>query len=69
MGATASQNTILSIVYSTVYSGADQTKHQRSALLAFVRGIYRRPENDETYYDSSNKLSNWRVEYVFNVII
>ena len=28
-------------VYSTAYSGADQTKHQSSASLAFVRGIHR----------------------------
>ena len=41
----ASQITRLSIVYSTVYSGADQRKHQRSASLAFVRGILRRPVN------------------------
>ena len=33
MGAIASQ--ITSLVYSTVYSGADQRKHQNSALLAF----------------------------------
>ena len=36
MGAMASQITSLTIVYSTVYSGADQRKHQSSALLAFV---------------------------------
>ena len=36
MGATASQITSLSIVYSTVFfSGADQRKHQSSASLAF----------------------------------
>ena len=35
MGAMASQITSLSIVYSTVYSGADQRKHQSSASLAF----------------------------------
>ena len=29
------------IVNSTVYSGADQRKHQNSASLAFVRGIHR----------------------------
>ena len=38
MGATASQITSLTIVYSTVYSGADQSKHQSSASLAFVWG-------------------------------
>ena len=36
-GAIASQITSLAIVYSTVYSGADQRKHQSSASLAFVR--------------------------------
>ena len=29
----------------TVYSDADQSKHQSSALLAFVRGIHRWPVN------------------------
>ena len=41
----ASQITGLAIVYSCVYSGADQRKHQSSASLAFVRGIYRSPVN------------------------
>ena len=41
MSAMASQITSLTIVYSTVYSGADQWKHQSSASLAFVRGIHR----------------------------
>ena len=45
MGAMASQITSLSIVYSTVYSGADHRKHQGSASLAFVRGIHRSPVN------------------------
>ena len=35
MGAMASQVTSPTIVYSTVYSGADQRKHQSSASLAF----------------------------------
>ena len=37
----ASQITSLMIVNSSVYSGADQRKHQSSASLAFVRGIHR----------------------------
>ena len=41
MSAMVSQITSLTIVYSTVYSGADQRKHQSSASLAFVRGINR----------------------------
>ena len=39
----ASQITRLMIVYSTVYSDADQRKHQSSRLLAFVQGIHRWP--------------------------
>ena len=45
MGALASQITSLSIVYSTVDSGANHRKHQSSASLAFVRGIHRWPVN------------------------
>ena len=45
MGTMASQITSLTIVYSTVYSGADQRKHQSSASLAFVWGIHRGPVN------------------------
>ena len=40
-----SQITNLRIVYSTVYSGADQRKHRSSALLAFVLGICQWPVN------------------------
>ena len=39
----AYQITTLTIVYTTVYSGADQRKHQSSTLLAFVRGIHQSP--------------------------
>ena len=45
MGAMASQITSLTIVYSNVYSGADQRKQQSSASLAYVWGIHRRPVN------------------------
>ena len=41
MDAIASQITSLAVVYSTVYSGADQRRYQNSASLAFVRGIHR----------------------------
>ena len=41
MTTMASQIISLTVVYSTVYLGADQRKHQNSALLAFVRGIHR----------------------------
>ena len=45
MSAMASQITTLMIVYSTVYWGTDQRKHQSSASTAFVRGIHRWPVN------------------------
>ena len=45
MSAMASQITSLTIVCSTVYSGADQRKHQTTASVAFVRGIHRGPVN------------------------
>ena len=47
MGTVASQITSLTIVYSTVYSDADQRKHQSSASLAFVWGIHRGPVTGE----------------------
>ena len=40
MGAMASQITSLAMVYSTIYSGADQRKQQSSASLAFVTGQF-----------------------------
>ena len=45
MSAMASRTTSLTIVYSTVYTGAYQRKHQSSTSLAFVRGIHRWPVN------------------------
>ena len=45
MSQTASQITSLTIIYSIVYSGTDQRKHQSSASLAFVRGIHQGPAN------------------------
>ena len=41
----ASQITSLMVVYSIVYSGVNQRKHQSSASLAFVREIHRGPGN------------------------
>ena len=43
MDEIAYQVTSFTIVYSTVYSGAYQRKHQSSASLALVRGIHRWP--------------------------
>ena len=41
----ASQVAGVPIAYSTVYSDTDQRKRQRSASLAFVRGIHHGPVN------------------------
>ena len=43
MSARASQITVISIVCSTVCSGANQRKHQTSTSSAFVEGIHRCP--------------------------
>ena len=56
MGTTASQITSLTVVYSTVYSGADQRKHQSSASLAFVRGIHRWPMNSLHKWPVTRKM-------------
>ena len=45
MSTIASQITSLMIVYSDIYSGADQRKHQSSTSLAFVQGIHQGPVN------------------------
>ena len=52
----ASQITSLTIVYSAVYSGADQRKHQSSASLAFVRGIHRGPVNSPHKWPVTRKI-------------
>ena len=63
MGVMASQITSLPIVYLTIYSGADQRKHQSSASLAFVRGIHRWPVN------SPHKWPVTRKTFPFNDVI
>ena len=56
MGAIASQITSLTIVYSIVYWGGDQRKHQNSASLAFVRGNHRGPVNSPHKWPVTRKL-------------
>ena len=56
MGAMASQITSLTIVYSTVYSGADQRKHQSSVSFAFVWGIHRSPVNSPHKWSVIRKM-------------
>ena len=56
MGAVASQITSLTIVYSIVYSDADQRKHQSSASLAFVQGIHWGPVNSPHKWPVARKM-------------
>ena len=56
MGAIASKITSLTIVYPTVYLGADQRKHQSSASLAFVRGSHRQPVNSLHRWPVTGKM-------------
>ena len=56
MGAMASEITSLTIVYSIVYSGADQRKHQSSASLAFDWGIHRWPVNSPHKWPATRKM-------------
>ena len=62
MGAMAYQITSPTLVYSTVYLGADK-KNQSSAPLAFVRSIYRWPVN------SPHKGPATRNMFPFDVVI
>ena len=56
MGAMVSQITSLKIVYSIVYSDANQRKHQSSVSLAFVREIRRWPVNSPHKWPETRKM-------------
>ena len=56
MSGMASQITSLTIVYSTVYPGANQRKHQSPASQAFVRGIHQEPVNSPHKWPVTRKL-------------
>ena len=56
MGTMASQITSLTIVYSTIYWGADQRKHQSSPSLVFVRRIHRWPMNFPNKWPVTRKM-------------
>ena len=70
MGAIASLITRLTIVYSTIYSDADQKKHQSSASLVFVWGIPREtgefPSQMASYH--SNTLSIFLLIWYANAL-
>ena len=56
MSAMASQITCFTIVYPSVYSGADQRKHQSSTSLALVREIHRWPVNSPHKWPVTRKM-------------
>ena len=56
MGAMASRITSPRIVYSTVYSGANKRKPQRSTSLTSVRGIHRWPVNSPHKWPVTRKM-------------
>ena len=56
MGNVASQITSLTIVYTTVYSDADQSKHQSSETVAFVWGNHRGPVNSLQKWPVTRKM-------------
>ena len=56
MSTIGSQITSLTIVYSTVYSGAGQSKHQSSASLASMWGIHRGPVNSPHKWQVTRKM-------------
>ena len=70
MGAIASQITSLTIVYSTIYLGADQRKHESSASLDFVRGIHRESVNSPHKWPVTRKVFPFDdVIIVFGVLV
>ena len=73
MSAMASQITRLMVVYSTVYSGTDQRKHQSSTSLGFVRGIHRWPVNSPHKWPVMRKcfhlMTSSCVSYFFTDVV
>ena len=59
MTTMASQITSFTVVYSTVYSDADQRKHQSSASLAFVWGIHRTGDFPAQKASYAENVSIW----------
>ena len=64
MSAMASQITSLTIVYSMVYSGADQRKYKSSASLTFVRWILNTSGNELLFhYDFLMERPTYRINF------
>ena len=68
MGTVASQITSLTIVYTIVYSDADQSKYQSSASLAFVWGIHRSPVNSPHKWPVTRKMFPFDDVIMYDVI-
>ena len=68
MLAMASQITSLAIVYSTVYSGADQNKHQSSASLAFVGEFTGTGEFPAQIASNAENVSIWWRHHGYDAI-
>ena len=72
MSTMASQITSLTIVYSTIYSGADQRRNHSSVSLAFVQGIHRRLVNSLHKWPVTRKMFPfddvimWRIRFLMN---
>ena len=69
MSAIASQITSIAIVYSIVYSGTDQRKHQSCASLAVVRGIHRWPVNSPRKVPVTGKMFPFDDVILYFVIV
>ena len=67
MTTMASQITSLTVVYPTVYSDADQRKHQSSASLAFVWGIHRDRWIPRTKASYAENVSIWWRHHVIDI--
>ena len=67
MGAIEFQITSLTIVSSTVYSDADQRKHQSSASLAFVWGSHRGPVNSSQKWPVTRKMFPFDDVIIYNM--
>ena len=68
MSEMASQITSLTIVYSTVYSGEYQRKHQSSASLAFVREHTGDRWISHTKADNAENVSIWWRHHVSEIL-
>ena len=67
MGAMAFQTISLMVVYLTIFSDADPRKHQSSASLAFVRGIFHRwPVNSPHKWPVMRKMFPFDDVIMFN---